>query len=89
MFVTLPKGVRYALVGDLVWQREGLARLEERPRLSRLWADADAEGTRQNLLRMAAIVQRFPDLIVAPAHDQRGFGDAPLIAKDKVKVWRR
>ena len=36
VFVTLPKNVRYALVGDLVWQREGLTGLEERPLLSRL-----------------------------------------------------
>ena len=31
VFVTLPHQVRYALVGDLVWQREGLSRRRERP----------------------------------------------------------
>jgi glyoxylase-like metal-dependent hydrolase (beta-lactamase superfamily II) len=29
VFVTLPNNVRYALVGDLVWQREGLTNLED------------------------------------------------------------
>ena len=66
---------RYALVGDLVWQREGLTNLEERPLLSRLWADLDPDGTRQNILRMASIVRRIPNMIVVPAHDQRAFAD--------------
>jgi glyoxylase-like metal-dependent hydrolase (beta-lactamase superfamily II) len=75
VFVTLPKNVRYALVGDLVWQREGITRLEERPLLSRMWADLDADGTRQNLLRMASIVERIPEMIIVPAHDQRAFAE--------------
>lgn len=75
VFVTLPNNVRYALVGDLVWQREGLTNLEERPLLSRLWADLDPDGTRQNILRMASIVKRIPNMIVVPAHDQRAFAD--------------
>ena len=75
VFVALPNNVRYALVGDLVWQREGLTNLEERPLLSRLWADLDPDGTRQNILRMASIVERIPNMIVVPAHDQRAFAD--------------
>ena len=31
VFLTLPSGTRYALVGDLVWQREGISQREERP----------------------------------------------------------
>jgi N-acyl homoserine lactone hydrolase len=34
IFLTLPDGKRYALVGDLVWQREGITLREERPWLS-------------------------------------------------------
>jgi hypothetical protein len=40
--------VRYALVGDLVWQREGLTNLEERPLLSRLWADLDGRAAERD-----------------------------------------
>lgn len=75
VFVTLPKNVRYALVGDLVWQREGITHLEERPILSQKWADLDPDGTRSNILRMASILGRIPDMIIVPAHDQRGFAD--------------
>ncbi len=75
VFVTLPKQVRYALVGDLVWQREGLSRRVERPLPIRRLGDFDAEGNRQNILRMVSIMQRIPDLIVVPAHDQRAFAE--------------
>ena len=32
---------------------------------------SDAEGTRENLLRMIAIKERLPELIIVPAHDER------------------
>jgi glyoxylase-like metal-dependent hydrolase (beta-lactamase superfamily II) len=47
IFVTLPRNVRYGFVGDLVWQREGLTRRVERPRLVQLLGDTDPDGTRQ------------------------------------------
>lgn len=75
IFVTLPKNVRYALIGDLVWQREGLRKLEERPWFFRSVADIDPEGTRENMLRIRAIQERIPWLILVPAHDQRGFAE--------------
>jgi len=55
IFLTLPAGTRYAMVGDLVWQLEGITLREERPWISRKGSDSDAEGTRQNLLRMIAL----------------------------------
>lgn len=80
VFLALPDGTRYALVGDLVWQREGISEREERPWLQRTLADADADGVRANLLRMAAIAARFPELIILPAHDARGFAAMPRLA---------
>jgi len=79
VFLTLPGGTRYALVGDLVWQREGISEREERPWLQRSLVDADPSGVRDNLLRMAAIAARFPDLHIVPAHDARGFADMPTL----------
>ena len=34
-----------------------------------------------SLLRMSAVWQRFPDMILAPAHDARGFAELPVLAK--------
>jgi glyoxylase-like metal-dependent hydrolase (beta-lactamase superfamily II) len=79
IFVTLPSGAHYAFVGDLVWQREGITQREERPWWSRLSADADAAEVRTNLLRMSALAAAFPELILVPAHDQRGFAAMPTL----------
>jgi glyoxylase-like metal-dependent hydrolase (beta-lactamase superfamily II) len=73
VFLALPSGARYALVGDLVWQREGITEREERPWLQRTLGDHDPAAVRENILRMAAIAARFPEIVLAPAHDARGF----------------
>ena len=79
VFVALPSGVRYAFVGDLVWQREGIALREERPWLNRTLADDDPAGVRANITRMAAIAARFPEIAIVPAHDARGFAAMPRL----------
>jgi N-acyl homoserine lactone hydrolase len=79
--VTLHNGTRYALVGDLVWQLEGITQREERSWVIRKFADSDAQGTRENLLRMIAIKERLPDLIIVPAHDMRAFAEMPRLSQ--------
>jgi len=79
VFVTLPSGTRYAFVGDLVYQLEGITLREERPWLVRRKADTDAEGNRENLLRIIALKERLPELIIVPAHDMRGFAQIPQL----------
>ena len=46
VFVTLPGAARYAFVGDLVWQLEGLLEREERP-----WFEARTLAENPALLR--------------------------------------
>jgi N-acyl homoserine lactone hydrolase len=79
VFVTLPEGVRYAFVGDLVWQLEGISLREERPWLMRRLADSDEVLVRGQLLHMAAIAAKFPHLRIVPAHDARAFEAIPLL----------
>ena len=72
VFVTLPAGTRYAFVGDLVYQLEGITQREERSWfVRRSGGDEDAEGNRENMLRMIALKQRLPDLIIVPARYSR------------------
>jgi glyoxylase-like metal-dependent hydrolase (beta-lactamase superfamily II) len=80
-FVTLPSGTRYAFVGDLVWQLEGISEREERPWITRRRADTDAEANRENLLRMVALKERLPELIIVPAHDMRAFAGIPKLSQ--------
>src|SRR5262249_45702098 len=69
VFVTLPSMKRYAFLGDLVWQREGITEREERPWLQRSLADVDVDEVRANILRVAALAARFPEIVLVPAHD--------------------
>ena len=69
IFVTLPGGTRYAFVGDVVWQLEGITEREERPWITRRKADTDVEENSENLLRIVALRERLPDMIIVPAHD--------------------
>jgi glyoxylase-like metal-dependent hydrolase (beta-lactamase superfamily II) len=79
IFMTLPDNRRFAFVGDLVWQLEGITEREERPWFSRLRVQEDSAPVRDNLLRMSAVAERFPEIILAPSHDARGFAELPLL----------
>ena len=79
IFVTLPGRTRYAFVGDVVWQLEGITEREARPWITRPRADTDAEENSENLLRIVALKERLPDLIIVPAHDIRAFAQRPKL----------
>src|SRR5262249_32895409 len=81
IFVTLANGTRCALVGDIVWQLEGISQRVERPWATRRGSDWDAEGNRQNMLRIIALKERLPDLIIVPAHDMRPFAQMPPLSR--------
>ncbi len=78
-FITLPGGTRYALVGDLVWQREGIEIPAERPWLTRSQVDADPQHVRQWIVNMHVLQKTFPQLICVPAHDRRVWDELPQL----------
>jgi hypothetical protein len=55
----------------------------------RQFADLDAAGTRQNILRMIAIKERLPKLIIVPAHDMRAFAEMPTLSQATSKTDRQ
>jgi N-acyl homoserine lactone hydrolase len=73
VFVTVPSGRRYAFIGDLAWQTEGLTIPAEKPWLLRLLIGEDYEETRVDLARVRAAVGRHPQITAVPAHDARAF----------------
>ena len=77
VFVATPDGRRLAFLGDLVWQREGITHRQERPWIARRSADVDAARVRAGIRHVAALAARFPDLVLIPAHDGRGFAALP------------
>ncbi|WP_433304938.1 MBL fold metallo-hydrolase [Actinoplanes sp. CA-030573] len=74
VFVTLPTGRRYAFIGDLTWQIDGISRRVERPWLLRRLADSDPELVRQGLLRVIALAGLMQ---VVPAHDRGAYDGIP------------
>lgn len=77
-FITLPSGTRYALLGDLVWQLEGVELPAERPWLLRRLIGEDDDAVRASVTRMAAIHRRFPEMVLVPAHDARAAAKLPV-----------
>jgi len=47
--------------------------------VTRSLADDDVPRTRESLLRIAAVKDRIPDLVLVPAHDARAFENFPLL----------
>ena len=81
VFVTLPGGTRYAFLGDLVWQLEGLLEREARPWFEAKMIGEDPVAFRKSLLRVSAMVARYPQIIVVPAHDPRGYASIPKLSR--------
>lgn len=78
-FITVPGGQRYALVGDLVWQSEGIHLPAERPWLSRFLVDWDEAKVRDLIVKMHQINRAIPGLIIVPAHDRRLWDTLPSL----------
>ena len=69
-----------------MWQLEGITEREERPWITRRRADTDAEANSENLLRMTALKQRLPDLIIVAAHDMRAFAKMPSLSQASART---
>jgi glyoxylase-like metal-dependent hydrolase (beta-lactamase superfamily II) len=77
VFVTAPSGTRYAFIGDLTWQLDGIKKRVERPLLIRKFADSDEAAVRQGLSRVIAL----DDLMrIVPSHDRSAYDGIPLLA---------
>ena len=79
VFVTVPSGKRYAFIGDLTWQLDGIRRRVDRPLLMRKLADVDPEQVRQGLLHVIALADLMQ---IVPSHDRDAYdGIAHLPAR--------
>ena len=78
-FIALPSGKRYALVGDLVWQTEGIAIPAERPWMSRRMVDYDEAQVREHIVHLHQLKAAMPDLVIVPAHDRRVWDSLPRL----------
>lgn len=78
VFLTLPSGQRLALLGDLVWQLDGITQLAEKPWIARQLIDEDTDAVRDAIAHVAAIAKKFPEIKLLPAHDAKAMGALPV-----------
>jgi len=78
-FISTPDGKRYALIGDIAWQSEGVDRPAQKPWIARK-VDHDRDGTRALLVRLKQLKTADPELIIVPAHDARVWKTLPALA---------
>ncbi|MGH1352981.1 MAG: MBL fold metallo-hydrolase [Methyloligellaceae bacterium] len=80
VFVTVSDGKRYAFIGDLAWQKEGVDLPAEKPWPIRKQADFNDGVARKLLGHMHRLQKKVPGLIVVPAHDARVWAILPGLA---------
>jgi len=73
MFLTLSSGRRYFFTGDTTWTLEGLQKPADRSWALRqmVHVDHDVRLNQRAIVQVHQLMQRFPQLIVVPAHDER------------------
>jgi glyoxylase-like metal-dependent hydrolase (beta-lactamase superfamily II) len=76
VFVASSPEERYAFIGDLTWQCDGITRHKQRPWFMRRVADVDPAAVRAGLERCVAL----RDLVhLVPAHDLSAYASIPLL----------
>jgi glyoxylase-like metal-dependent hydrolase (beta-lactamase superfamily II) len=80
VFVNLPAGKRFLIIGDTSWTREGVDWPAEKPWLARRMVDFDAAGVREQLVLLHQLQRANPNLIIVPAHDARVHRTIPTFA---------
>lgn len=78
-FINLPGGKRYALIGDIAWQSEGVDLPAQKPSIVKA-VDADRAGTAELLVRLHRIKAAVPGLVIVPAHDRRAWDTLPRLS---------
>ena len=72
IFVNLPSGIRYAFLGDLVWQMEGIEIPAEKPWMLRWLIGENNEEVHEGIALTRAMITKYPQVHAIPAHDLTG-----------------
>lgn len=78
VFVNLPSGMRYAALGDMVWQMEGIELPSEKPWLLRRLIGEDDEQVHKDIAIMRSIGKKYTQIHLLPAHDPSAFRMIPV-----------
>jgi N-acyl homoserine lactone hydrolase len=78
VFVNLPSGRRYAFIGDLAWQLEGIDIPAEKPWMLRWMIGEDSAHVHRDIALIRAARAKFPQIRPVPAHDRAAFETIPV-----------
>ena len=78
VFVNLSSGNRYAFIGDVVFQKEGIDRPAEKPWMLRWLIGEDRGEVDMDIARLRAAKNRYPQIHIIPAHDMSAFQILPV-----------
>jgi N-acyl homoserine lactone hydrolase len=78
VFVNLPSGTRYALIGDLVWQMEGIELPAEKPWMLRRVIGEDENEVTKDIALIRSAIKNYPQIHPVPAHDASAFRSIPV-----------
>jgi len=78
VFVNLPSGTRYALVGDLVWQMEGIEIPAEKPWMLRKLIGENDDEVDKDIALIRSAIKQYPQIHTIPAHDASAFRSIPV-----------
>jgi glyoxylase-like metal-dependent hydrolase (beta-lactamase superfamily II) len=78
VFINLPSGTRYALVGDLVFQSEGIDIPADKPWLMRRAIGENDEEVRKDIALIRSASKTYPQIHAIPAHDLSAFRAIPV-----------
>jgi len=77
VFVSLPSGARYALLGDLIWQLEGIEIPADKPWMLRWLIGEDNDEGYTDIDRIRVATKKYPQIRPIPAHDGSAFSQLP------------
>jgi N-acyl homoserine lactone hydrolase len=78
VFVNLPSGTRYALIGDLVWQMEGIEIPADKPWMLRELIGENDDEVHKDIALIRAAIKQYPQIHAVPAHDASAFHRIPV-----------
>ena len=78
VFLTLSSGLRLALLGDLVWQLDGINVPAEKPWIARQLIGEDTNAVRAAIAHVSSISKKYPQIKLIPAHDAKAMGSLPV-----------
>ena len=73
MIVSPAAGEKLFFTGDTTWASEGFHKPAHKSALMRSIVDKDADLLELEIQRVHALLQRYPDLVVIPAHDMEAY----------------